>query len=70
MYTSFKLRDEEWEEGGRFFNGYDQNSFRQLMRGHPALACQSIWVSEDVRPDRKGKMWLNAVLQNGRSDPG
>jgi SAM-dependent methyltransferase len=67
MFVSFKLRDEEWEEDGRFFNGYDQASFPQLIRGHPALACKSIWISEDVRPDRKGKMWLNAILQNVRS---
>ena len=67
MFVSFKLRDEEWEEEGRFFNGYDQTSFQQLIRGHPALVCESMWLSEDVRPDHKGKMWLNAILQNIRS---
>src|SRR5262249_25735939 len=68
MVVSFKLRDEEWEEGGRFFNGYDQTSFLQLITGHPALVCRSIWISEDVRPERKGKMWLNALLQRATTN--
>jgi SAM-dependent methyltransferase len=63
MFVSFKLRDGEWEEGGRFFNGYDEGSLQRLLEGHPALVCQSMWVSEDARPERKGEMWLNALLQ-------
>lgn len=63
MFVSFKLRDAEWEEGGRFFNGYDGNSLRQLIRRHPAIVCHSMWVSEDVRPEHKEEKWVNALLQ-------
>jgi len=63
MFLSFKLRDGEWEQGGRFFNGYDENSFRELIKKHPSFALCSIWTSDDVRPDRKHEKWLNALIR-------
>ena len=62
MFVSFKLRDGEWEERGRYFNGYDERSFRLLMAKHPSLAVESTWVSDDVRPSRAGERWLSALL--------
>lgn len=63
MFASFKLRDEEWEQDGRFFNGYEKDSFRQLIRRHPVLLPISVWVSDDARPGRSDEKWLNAILQ-------
>jgi SAM-dependent methyltransferase len=63
MFVCFKLRDEEWEQDGRFFNGYDEGSFQELLGRHPTLACHSIWVTDDTRLKRKGQKWLNALLQ-------
>jgi SAM-dependent methyltransferase len=63
MFLSFKLRDGEWEQGGRFFNGYDENSFRELIKKHASFALCSIWTSDDVRPDRKHEKWLNALIR-------
>ena len=63
MFASFKLRDEEWEQDGRFFNGYNEDSFHKLIGGHPSLRMNSIWISNDARPERKSEMWLNALLQ-------
>jgi SAM-dependent methyltransferase len=63
IFASFKLRDQEWEENGRFFNGYNLDSFELLLRGHPNLAASALWVSEDVRPARKGEKWMNALLR-------
>jgi hypothetical protein len=63
MFLSFKLRDGEWEQGGRFFNGYDENSFRELIKKHTSFALCSIWTSDDVRPDRKHEKWLNALIR-------
>ena len=60
---SAKLRDEEWEQDGRFFNGYNEDSFHKLIGGHPSLRMNSIWISNDARPERKSEMWLNALLQ-------
>ena len=63
MFLSFKNRDGEWEEGGRFFNGYDVRSFEALVREHPVLSVTSIWTSEDVRPERRSEKWLNGLLR-------
>jgi SAM-dependent methyltransferase len=63
MFASFKLRDEEWEQDGRIFNGYSEDSFRRLIEGHPSLLPKSIWMSDDARPERKDEKWLNALLQ-------
>ena len=63
MFVSFKLRDEEWEQKGRFFNGYSENSLRKLIKRQAELLPISIWVSDDARPERNDEKWLNALLQ-------
>jgi SAM-dependent methyltransferase len=63
MYLSFKLRDGEWEQEGRFFNGYSVETFRGLIGSHQALHLTSIWVSNDARPSRNGEQWLNSLLR-------
>jgi hypothetical protein len=62
MFVSFKLRDEEWEQDDRFFNGYSEESFARLINCHPALALHSTWISDDARSEHKGERWLNAIL--------
>jgi SAM-dependent methyltransferase len=63
MFASFKLRDEEWEQDGRRFNGYSENSFRHLLLRHSGLVPISIWSSSDARPARSDEKWLNALLR-------
>jgi SAM-dependent methyltransferase len=63
MFLSFKLWDGEWEEGGRFFNSYDECALRSLLQDHPLLQIESIWISNDMRPNRAGEKWLNALLR-------
>jgi 2-polyprenyl-3-methyl-5-hydroxy-6-metoxy-1,4-benzoquinol methylase len=63
MFVSFKFRDGEWEQDGRFFNGYDESSFRALLMRNLSLALYSSWVSNDARPDRRHGKWLNALLR-------
>jgi SAM-dependent methyltransferase len=69
LFASFKLRDEEWEQDGRFFNGYSEESFVRLIKCQPALALNSIWISDDARPERKVEKWLNALLQRTSPRP-
>ena len=52
MFMSFELRNEEWDEGGRHFNGYDQSSFEAMTTKHPSVHVQNTWISDDVRPAR------------------
>ena len=60
IFVSFKLRDGEWEQDGLFFNGYNEDLFRQLIEIHPSLLVKSIWLSDDARPERKDEKWLKA----------
>jgi hypothetical protein len=52
MYVSFKNRDSEWEQNGRFFNGYTEESFHDLLGKHEPLVPISIWTTNDARPNR------------------
>jgi len=69
MFLSFKLRDGEWEMDGRFFTGYDQNSFQELVKTHPSFAICLIWTTDDARRDRKNERWLNALIQRVDEGP-
>jgi hypothetical protein len=53
MFVSFKLRDAKWEQNGRFFSGYDEDSLQELIEKHPSFVLRSIRTSDCVRPDRK-----------------
>jgi hypothetical protein len=66
MFVSFKLREEEWEQEGRFFSGYSEKSFRGLIEGQAALLPESICVSDDARPGRRDETWLNAFSYDVR----
>lgn len=63
LYASFKYGDGEWEQGGRFFNSYDEDSFAALTREHPSLILDRHWKSEDVRRGRENQIWYNALLR-------
>jgi 2-polyprenyl-3-methyl-5-hydroxy-6-metoxy-1,4-benzoquinol methylase len=65
MFLSFKNRDEEWMEKGRFFNGYATDSFRQLISGHAMLRELRSWLTADYRPNRN-ETWLNTLLRRAQ----
>lgn len=66
LFLSFKYGDGEREQGGRFFNDYDEASFARLSAGHPALTPQKVWRTADARPGRAGESWLAALLLRAR----
>jgi cyclopropane fatty-acyl-phospholipid synthase-like methyltransferase len=68
MYVSFKHGDREVEQNGRFFSFYDEERLTETLKRHPGLEPLKMWLSGDVRPDRRDEMWLNAVIQKRSSD--
>lgn len=62
LYSSFKYGDGETISGSRLFNNYTEDSFSILIKNHPPLRIEHLWKTEDIRPDRKGEYWLNALL--------
>jgi hypothetical protein len=53
-----------WRVGaGRFFNGYKQNSFRELVMEHASFVPCSIWITDDVKPDYISENLKNIVIR-------
>lgn len=63
FYMSFKYGDSEFNERGRYFNFMDDDDlFRQVVVKVPELKIEEIFVTEDVRDERKAEYWLNVFL--------
>lgn len=49
---------------GRRFTDMTEESFQAVMVAlQPRLKTVEVWVSEDVRDDRAGELWLNGILR-------
>jgi SAM-dependent methyltransferase len=62
IYMSFKYGDKEYEKDGRYFNCYDETTYRNLVQSIPELKIKEIFITTDARPSRKGEYWLNIIL--------
>ena len=59
LYVSYKYGQDEIESNGRHFSNYTEDDIPYLFSEATNLICIEWWISEDVRPDRKGEKWLN-----------
>lgn len=62
LYASFKYGNTERTDGGRFFNDYNEEKLNLLMNHHKNLKMENIWITEDIRADRKNEFWMNVLL--------
>lgn len=62
LYLSFKYGTFEGMRNGRYFTDMDESSLASLMDKTGDLSLHKQWISEDVRPDKKGS-WLNALYR-------
>jgi ubiquinone/menaquinone biosynthesis C-methylase UbiE len=65
-YMSFMLGESEEIRDGRLFNDYTEARLRQVIEGHPLLASLRVWLTEDVRPGRRGQKWVNALARHSQ----
>jgi hypothetical protein len=64
LYLSFKYGDAERFERGRFFNDLNEALLKSLLADRPQLHLLNLWVSDDVRSERRGyQRWLNALIR-------
>ncbi len=63
LYASFKYGAGEIISGSRLFNNYTEDTFSLLIKNHPSLRVEQIWKTEDIRHDREGEYWLNALAK-------
>jgi SAM-dependent methyltransferase len=69
LYVSFKFGQEEGCRDGRFFNDYTDMSVRDLIGQDRCLQVIDIWFTQDLRPERRGEAWTNALARK-RDDTG
>ena len=60
-YASFKYGDFTGVRKGRFFNDMTEEGIRELCNKVPGLKIDKMWISSDVREDRK-QDWINIIL--------
>ena len=63
FYTSFKMRDCDYESDGRSFTCFTEEGFREFIRNVEVLKLKDIWTSADARPEREHELWLNVLME-------
>ncbi len=68
FYASFKYGTNEYCKEGRHFTQMDHGKVEKLFELLPSLSIQSVWLSDDVRQERKDEKWLNLLAKKERCD--
>jgi len=68
LYLSFRWGEGEREEDGRHFTDLTPERLRDRTTGEPELVMMECWESPDLRPERHGVRWLNALFQRRREE--
>ncbi|QXM06449.1 class I SAM-dependent methyltransferase [Crassaminicella indica] len=63
FYLSFKYGDKEEWRNERFFNYYNETSFKRLIDQFPYLNIIETWKTKDVRKGREDEFWLNMIIK-------
>lgn len=61
IYCSFKYGDDQAVRNGRCFTNMNEARLKAVLKG-TELVLGDVWLSEDLRPDRKDESWLNVIL--------
>jgi SAM-dependent methyltransferase len=64
LYASFKYGDTGRTDGDRFFNDFNEDKLKLLIKRHKDLKTENVWVTEDVRAEMKNELWINALIIN------
>jgi len=62
LYASFKHGNNERKNGDRMFNDYNEEKLNLLINRHENLKIENLWLTEDVRSDRKNEFWMNVLF--------
>ena len=63
LYTSFKYGSFEGMRNGRYFTDFTEESLKSFWEKATSLQVFDMWVSCDVRPDRKELQWINLLAK-------
>ena len=63
FYASFKYGEHEYDKEGRHFTPINEKKTEALFKDIDTLQLLQIWLSDDVRQERKGEKWLNLLCR-------
>ena len=63
FFTCFKYGNHEYVKDGRFFNNYDEKSVCEIIGPEAGFEILDVFISGDVREDRKDERWVNVVAR-------
>jgi len=63
FYASFKYGEHEYDKEGRHFTPLNEAQAERLFNGINTLHLLDIWLSDDLRQERKGEKWINLLLK-------
>jgi SAM-dependent methyltransferase len=63
LYCSFKARSDDFDDGERSFTCFTPTKLEHFIISSTNFSIINIFISEDVRENRKGEMWTNAILR-------
>ena len=61
IYCSFKYGDDQVVRNDRCFTNMNEARLKAVLE-ETDLVLVDVWLSEDLRPDRKDESWLNVIL--------
>ncbi len=63
LYASFKYGDFEGIRNGRYFTNFTEETLKAFWKETTSLQIFDMWISRDVRPDRKEEQWINILAR-------
>jgi len=68
FYASFKYGETSYTKEGRHFTPLNPALTRTLFSEISVLTLEEVWLSDDVRQERKGEKWLNLLAKKGETN--
>ena len=63
LYASFKYGDYEGMRNGRYFTDFTEETLTAFWKQFSSLPVFDMWLSQDVRSDRKERKWINLLAR-------
>ncbi len=63
LYASFKYGTHEGMRNGRWFTDFTEETLEAFWKSASSMPVLDMWVSGDVRSDRKGEKWINLLAR-------
>lgn len=63
IYASFKYGSFEGIRRGRYFTDFTEKTLKDFWESETSTQITDLWISGDVRPDRKDERWINLLAR-------